>query len=164
MSMLFCFYVNVFLFLCQCFFCILCQCFFVYHPNLCNIQALIIFITYPRFFAFIFCSSDEDVIHVIKQNTGKEKEVLNELDSKINDRKNELHKKLTHCQESENGLVEIHNWLRDADKAMKSLKPMSEDMAVLLQLRDFYEVQAFVSTPGLPPPFPSPFLSSFVPR
>lgn len=65
---------------------------------------------------------------------------MKELDGKISDRKDKLHEALARLQESTHGLDEMLRWLRANDKAMKSLKPMSENMEVLFQLRDFYEV------------------------
>lgn len=85
-------------------------------------------------------SSTEDIVSVIEPNVTTKKNTLKELDSKVSDRKEKLHEILTSCQTSEKTLDDLLHWLRANDKAMKALKPMSENMDILLQLRDFYEV------------------------
>lgn len=77
---------------------------------------------------------------VIQPNVTTKKDTLKELDSKVSDRKDKLHEVLTKCEDSGKTLDDLLLWLRSNDKAMKSLKPMSENMDVLLQLHDFYEV------------------------
>jgi chromosome segregation ATPase len=84
--------------------------------------------------------SAKDIASVIEPNVATKKDSLKELDSKVSDRKDKLHEALTSCQTSEQTLDDLLHWLRANDKAMKALKPMSENMDVLLQLRDFYEV------------------------
>ena len=91
----------------------------------------------------IFClSSAEDIVSVIEPNITTKKDSLKELDSKISDRKEKLHEVLASCQTSEQTLDDLLHWLRAKDKMVKALKPMSENMDILLQLRDFYEVQS----------------------
>ena len=85
-------------------------------------------------------SSAGEIASVIEPNVTSKKDTLKALDNKVSDRKDKLHNALTNCQNSEKTLDELLYWLRANDKAMKSLKPMSENMDDLLQLRDFYEV------------------------
>ena len=88
----------------------------------------------------LWFSSTEDIVSLIEPNITTKKDTLKELDSKVSDRKEKLHEILTSCQTSEKTLDDLLHWLRANDKAMKTLKPMSENMDILLQLRDFYEV------------------------
>jgi chromosome segregation ATPase len=84
--------------------------------------------------------SAKDVASAIEPNVKTKKDTLKDLDSKVSERKDKLHQALTNCQASEQTLDDLLQWLRANDKAMKALKPMSENMDVLLQRRDFYEV------------------------
>lgn len=83
---------------------------------------------------------EKNITSDIESNVSNKKKTLNELDGRVNDRKDKLHEKLTLYQKSEKTLDDLLQWLCINEKTMKSLPPLSEDMNVLLKLRDFSEV------------------------